>query len=62
MASGDIRNIIVRRKVSKEDLGFFSDVNVVTGIDISLFTIAGVVKSQFTGNEIGEFVITLVEI
>lgn len=63
MTSGDLITVNLRFKVSRAAPNIPSTfLLAATGIDISLFTIAGIEKSRFTGDELAEYIITLVEI
>ncbi len=61
MTSGDTYSINLRLKVSKDDVGLPSQFLLSTLSDISVFNIVGIEKSQSTGNEIAEYVVTLIE-
>ena len=63
MASGDIRSINLRLNIPRTgNIMILSNVLLATGLDPDLFTFAGIEKSRFTGDELAEYIITLVEI
>lgn len=62
MASGAIDTINLRLKVDREgQISFGPDLVLATGIDISLFDVVGFNKSVSTGDELAEYIVTIVK-